>query len=227
MKLMNRITALVCIILCHSFVSVAQDIPVPVGYVLFDTATGDLDKDGVAELAVAYNTRKENGDDFDDIPRALIIYKKQQLQWVSWQQSHLALYSSRGGGMMGDPFGEMEIKNGLLLISHSGGSSWKWTHTDKYRYQNGDFYLVGYTSNYGKLCEYWENIDYNLSTGKMIVKKEYEKCEDQDQKIYKRENETLVKKELKITLAKRNEQEIKIVTPKYRHEIYIATKLEE
>lgn len=205
----------------------AQEVPVPEGYVMFDTASGDLDRDSISELVAAYNIRKENGDDFDDIPRTLITYKKKKQQWVLWKKSDQALFTSRGGGMMGDPFEDMEIKNGLLVIRQSGGSSWKWGHTDKYRYQDGNFYLIGYTSYAGKPCEYWENVDYNLSTGKMIVTKEYEACEDQDQKIVKQENETLTKKNLKITLEKRSEKEIKIVTPKYGHEIYIAIKMEE
>lgn len=227
MRSIKYTLASVCIFLCNSLSTIAQEIPTPNDYVLVDTAMGDLDKDSIAELVAVYNTRKDSGENIDDIPRALIIYKKQQQRWVIWKQSDQALYSSRGGGMMGDPFEDMEIKNGLLLISQSGGSSWKWGHTDKYRYRGGEFYLIGYTSNYGKPCEYWKNIDYNLSTGKMIVTKEYEACEDQDQKIYKTENETLIKKNLKITLAKRSDQEIKIVTPKYKHEIYIAIKAEE
>lgn len=205
----------------------AQEIPVPDGYVLFDTTSGDLDKDGIPELAVAYNTSKKIDDELEDIPRELIIYKKDQQQWKAWKKSQQALYSSRGGGMMGDPFEEMDIKDGLLLISQSGGSSWKWRHTDTYRYQNSDFYLIGYASNAGKLCEYWENVDYNLSTGKMIVTKEYEICEGDDQKITKRENETLFHKNLKITLTKRSDKEIKITTPKYKHEVYVATKMEQ
>jgi hypothetical protein len=128
--------------------------------------------------------------------------------------------------MMGDPFGEIKIENGILLISQNGGSSWKWDHTDRYRYQEGEFYLIGYISNYGKPCEYWQEVDFNLSTGKMIVKKEYEDCEKSDQTIYKRENETLFKKGLKISITDRNVREIKIITPKYRHEIYIAVRNE-
>ena len=143
-------------------------------------------------------------------------------KWIIWKQSIQALYNSRDGGMMGDPFGEIEINNGILLISHNGGSSWKWGHTDKYRYQNGEFYLVGYVSNYGKPCEYWTNVDFNLATGKMLVKKEYEDCEHSAQEIYKRENETAYKKNIKITIQSRNEKEVKIVTPKYKHEIYLA-----
>jgi hypothetical protein len=207
-------------------VTYGQDIPVPENYSIVDTASGDLDWDRINELAVAYNVRKENPDSFESVPRELIIYKKQKGTWAIWKKSSQALYGSRDGGMMGDPFGEIRIKNGILEISHNGGSSWKWSYTDKYRYQNKEFELIGYSSFYGKLCEYWEDVDFNLSTGKIIIKKEYEDCETSDQQIYKRENETFYKKKLKITLQNRNENEIKIVSPKYKHEFYVAIKNE-
>ena len=73
---------------------------------------------------------------------------------------------------MGDPFEGIEIKNGILIINHWGGSSWKWSLSDKYRFQNNQFQLIGHTSNCGKPCEYWMNCDFNISTGKVIIKKE-------------------------------------------------------
>lgn len=123
---------------------------------------------------------------------------------------------------MGDPFGQIDIINGILLITQHGGSSWKWRFTDKYRFQHGDFYLIGHASLDGKPCEYWREVDFNLSTGKMIVKKEYDECETNGEKVRKVENESLLKTGLKITLQKRQEREIKIVTPEYGHEIYVA-----
>ena len=204
-----------------------QNLPIPKNYSIVDTVKGDLNKDGIDELVIAYNTQKEKEDAFESVPRELIIYKKESNNWIVWKKSKSALYGSRDGGMMGDPFGEIEIKNGILLVSQNGGSSWKWGHTDKYRYQDGEFYLIGYSSNYGRPCDYWTDVDFNLLTGKMIIKKEYESCENGDeQKIYKRENETVNKKGLKITMEKRNEKEIIIVTPKYRHEIFITTSNE-
>ncbi|MDT0293722.1 hypothetical protein ACFQ3R_10070 [Mesonia ostreae] len=74
----------------------------------------------------------------------------------------------------------------------------------------------------GKLCEYWRDVDFNISTGKIIVKKEFEDCKTEESKIYKTENETFYRKGLKVTLAKRLESEILITTPKYGHKIYIA-----
>lgn len=200
--------------------SYGQELPIPESYTVVDSVSGDLDKDSIAELVVAYNKGPEN--EIDGVPRELIIYKLRNNKWTVWKKSEQALFGSKDGGMMGDPFGEIEIKNGILLISQNGGSSWKWGFTDKYRFQNGEFYLIGYSSIAGKLCEYWENVDFNISTGKMIVKKKYEECETEKQEIYKRENETLFEKGLKITLQNRQEHEIKITTPKYGHDIYIA-----
>lgn len=197
-----------------------QEIPIPENYTILDTVSGDLDKDGQNEIVVAYNTNKDTGQ-VEGTPRELRIYKLKDGEWELWQSSTQALYESREGGMMGDPFEQMEIKNGALLISQSGGSSWKWGHTDKYRFQNDAFYLIGYTSIAGKPCEYWKEVDFNLLTGKMIVKKEYEDCEQSEQAIYKRENETFYEKGISITLQNRQEKRAKIISPKYKHEIYL------
>ena len=213
------------IISLRSLTISAQQMPVPKGYEVLDTVSGDLDHDGKKELVIAYNTAKTD-DPNESIPRALIIYKLQGKEWTVWKKSEQALYGSRDGGMMGDPFGEIEIKSGILLISQNGGSSWKWGHTDKYRFQNGEFYLIGYVGTYGKPCEYWTDEDFNLSTGKLVVKKEYETCKNGEQEINKQENETVFKKGIKITLQNRSEKEIKIVTPKYKHEVYVAVKNE-
>lgn len=88
------------------------------------------------------------------------------------EKSKSALYGSRDGGMMGDPFGEIEIKTVFACASQNGGSSWKWGHTDKYyRFQDGEFYLIGYSCNYGRPCDYWTDVDFNILTGKMIIKR--------------------------------------------------------
>lgn len=218
---MSKLKQLIFITLISVQTISGQNLPTPKDYSIIDTVEGDLNKDSINELVIAYNTQSQNT--HENVTRELIIYKKEKNNWIIWKKSKQALYRSQDGGMMGDPFGEIEIKNGVLLVSQNGGSSWKWGHTDKYRYQNGEFYLIGYSSNYGRLCDYWEDVDFNLLTGKMIVKKEYESCKDDDeQKIYKRENETLNKKGLKITIEKREEKEIKIVTPKYKHILYVA-----
>jgi hypothetical protein len=55
-----------------------------------------------------------------------------------------------------------------------------------------------------------------------VVTKEYERCDGEEhQTIYKRENENFsYKLQKKLTLDNRNKNEVKIVTPKYKHELY-------
>lgn len=218
---MKITTPLLLLGLFSSSSSLAQTIPVPDGYSIKDTTSGDLDKDGIAELAVAYNTDK----DIDgSVIRELIIYKNKNGKWTSWKRSLQALGGSTDGGMMGDPYGDMAISNNILSISHEGGSSWKWNHTDKYRFQDGGFYLIGYTSSYGKVCEEYLDVDFNLSTGKLIVTKEIEKCDEKGDSKSTIQKETMIKKGLKIAIETRHEKDIIIKTPKLKQEIYLASK---
>ena len=201
-----------------------QSLPIPVNYAIIDSVQGDLNRDGIDELVAAYDTKASSEEDSESVSRELVIYQKVNGNWITWKKSAQALLGSRDGGMMGDPFGAIEIVNGILLVSQNGGSSWKWGYTDKYRFQDDAFYLIGYSSSFGKPCEYWTDVEFNLSTGKLIINKEYESCEnDTEGKIYKSEKETVYKKGLKLTFEKRNEKEIKIVTPKYQHILYLAS----
>lgn len=192
-----------------------QDIPVPKGYTILDEKEGDLDKDGNPEKAIVYNTSdlSESG-----TLRELRIFKKIKGQWSLWRSSRHAVGESEGGGMMGDPFESIEIKNGILQINQSGGSSWKWSVIDKYRFQNGEFEWIGYSGNYGKPCEYWTDIDFNLSTGQINYKKEIDKCEGEKNENANQQ-EDFLKKGIKLNLNNRNLKSIKIISPKHKYEI--------
>lgn len=202
-----------------------QEIPIPKYYSIVQSVKGDLDNDTIEELAVAYNTLKQLEEDGGNSPRELILYKKKNNIWIPWKKSTQALFGSDEGGIMGDPFEEMSIEKNVLFIRQSGGSSWKWGHTDKYRFQNNDFYLIGYESFFGKYCNYWKKIDFNISTGKIIFKSISETCNNNYEEITsKTESETFYTEKLKITLANRREKSIMITSPKYKEKIYIATK---
>lgn len=198
-------------------------IPIPKKYELLDSVCGDLNNDNIPELVVAYTTALK--DEMEGNKRTLCIYHLKNDQWELWKQSKSALLGSKDGGMMGDPFGGIEISKGVLSISHYGGSSWKWGYTDKYRFQNNDFELIGLESLNGKSCEYWETEDFNLSTGKFIYSKEYETCSDDEEvgpntSDENKEKETFYKKGIKLTLSNRHDKEISFKTPK-GEEIYL------
>lgn len=95
------------------------------------------------------------------------------------------------------------MDSGILTITQTGGDGWKWTNIDKYRFQKGEFYLIGFTNNYGRSCDYWESADFNISTGKITIKKEYEECYQDGKKLYTSENNIIHKRGLIITLQNR------------------------
>jgi len=181
---------------------------------------GDLDRDAVNEKVVV----KELKDTADDgKQRELIIYKKDQDNWKVMVSSRKAILGSESGGMMGDAFSskEISIENGILIIGHDGGSSWKWNTVHKYRFQNQNLELIGYETSFGKICEYWEEFDYNLSTGKIIYIKTTEICDDDGiQKESQTVRETFRKKLQKIpNIQTINTIENIIITPKYKAEL--------
>jgi hypothetical protein len=200
----------------------AQDNLVPAKYKSIAEASGDLDKDGIDEKVVIYDMDLDTAQ-FDGVDREVVIFKNIRNNWAIWQRSVQAVGNSKSGGMNSDPFWEMQIKNGILIISQAGGSSWKWHRIDKYRFQNNAFELIGCVSGYGRICDYWEEFDYNLSTGKINVTKEYETCEKGEQVTSKRENESFVHRlKNKITLQNRApEDAVEIISPKYKHQLYL------
>ncbi len=137
-SILKLIAPVLLLLLCNP--SYAQNLPIPENYTVIDSVSGDLDRDGIPELVVAYDTRKQPEDTLESVPRELIIYKTSHNGWEIWKRSMQALYGSRSGGMMGDPFEAITIEKRILLVSQNGGSSWKWGHTDKYRYQHDGFY---------------------------------------------------------------------------------------
>jgi hypothetical protein len=201
----------------------AQDIKHPDTYKVYYQRSGDLDKDNVPEKVVIYNTPDTNAEN-GGIIREIIIYKQSGKQWIPWHRSREALLDSKSGGMMGDPFQEMEIDKGILSILQAGGTSWQWSRFDKYRFQNGRFELIGYTSEFGKHCVEWTSIDYNLSTGMISAKKSYDQCDDNGEnfKTVKKETERFTQKPTTpIHLGNRNLVDLKIVSPKYKFELYL------
>ena len=182
---------------------------------------GDLDNDKIDEKVVVKELNKEGE---SGKIRNLSVFKRQKSNWILLTTSDGAILESEAGGMMGDPFIEKSIiiKNNILEIYHDGGSSWKWNTTHKYRFQNNRFELIGFHLNYGKLCEYWEVFDCNFSIGKIDYLKETEVFDDDgNQTITKTEKESFQYKLKKpITINDINTKERKIVTPKYKGELY-------
>ncbi|SHL85409.1 hypothetical protein [Chryseobacterium polytrichastri] len=186
----------------------------PKGSEAIETVDGDLDGDKIPEKVIVYNLK--DGGELGNI-REIQILKKVNGKWTVLEKSKNAILESSAGGMMGDPYQSTTIKNGILIIEHYGGSSWKWENTDKYRFQNGHFELIGYSSSSGRPGDYLTDVDFNLSTGQINYKKEVDNISEYG----KSKTETYTKKGIKINLQNRNQKEQrKIILPKTKETVY-------
>jgi hypothetical protein len=82
--------------------------------------------------------------------------------------SDAAVLDGDEGGAFGDPFEELSIEKGTVVIMHYGGSRDRWGYTHRYRYQNGQWMLVGLSfGNTDSLApnDHYDNHEINLTTG--------------------------------------------------------------
>jgi hypothetical protein len=117
---------------------------IPENYTMLDTASGNLDLDQYPDMILVL---KKNGEDSTsdvvDHPEKrplLILLGQQDKSYKLAARSDNAVYCVDCGGMMGDPFQGLTIKNGYFSIQHYGGSGWRWTRIITFKYSAADNY---------------------------------------------------------------------------------------
>ena len=109
---------------------------VPVGYQVLDVATGDLNRDAYPDKLVALDTllvdslRRES-----EARRPLLLLTgRPDGGYTLAARNDNAIMCSGCGGMMGDPYQQLVIKNGYFSVEHYGGSAWRWTYILTFKY---------------------------------------------------------------------------------------------
>lgn len=138
---------------------------IPAGYQQLgkELATGDLNGDGRPDVvlalgAVAEDSTEVGGDELP--PRLLLVLWRTASGYQLAARSEQALLCKTCGGAYGDPYAGLEIKKGILLVHHYGGSSWRWTIDSRFRYQQGGFFLIGETVSDGHIVDQCPGSDY-------------------------------------------------------------------
>lgn len=134
-------------------------------------AKGDLNKDGKEDLVIILKSKKE--EELDESIRPLIVlYGKEKDSYELAIISSKAILGKNEGGVMGDPFQELKIERGSILLSHYGGSSTRWGYLHRFQFRDKAFRLIGETRTiHNSLNGEVEEIDTNLITGKSIITK--------------------------------------------------------
>jgi hypothetical protein len=84
--------------------------------------------------------------------------------------SDRAVLDNTEGGLLGDPFQELRVERGAVVIEHYGGSRNRWGITTRFRSQNGRWMLIGRTDEETDTAypDLLDKVDHNLSTGLVI-----------------------------------------------------------
>jgi hypothetical protein len=161
-----------------------KDFVIPKGYEKVWEVKGDLDKDGKEETVIVYNTPEKIEN--QGFKRKFYLLKNIQGSLKVWKENSTILNSSEAGFYPEDNKLEIQIKNNCLVISQSFYSNSRHTDTTKYtfRFQNGNFYLIGAFNKFEDTCEFSFMNDVNFSTGKVIIDETYAECDgDENRKI--------------------------------------------
>jgi hypothetical protein len=151
------------------------------GWTEIGRAAGDLNKDGIEDLAIAIEapeaiTEPANSctqeDDYSDAPvrRLIVALGDGSGGYELSADEPRAILRADEGGIMGDPFQGIAIAHGSIVIEHYGGSRWRWGQTTRFRLEEGGWLMTGMTelqhdSIYNSVIEY----DYNALTYKIAV----------------------------------------------------------
>ena len=129
----------------------------------------DFDRNGNTDLAFVIQESSVNG---ASAPRTLMVVKGNgDWTYTLAIEAKKAIFSADEGGMWGDPYEGIEIRNGSLFLHFYGGSSWRWEKTYQFRYQDGDWYLIGAKDSFLNINTNEGTVkDYNLLTGDYIIK---------------------------------------------------------
>lgn len=160
---------------------------IPAAYKIKDSLSGDLNKDGIKDLVLVLNHQNEDTFQMDEEPkRLLLILFRNKSGFRLAGKSSEVLMCVHCGGMYGDPYENVDISKGVISILHYGGSSWRWTETRKFRYQQNGFFLIGSTSNLfwnvqdcdgngiGEAGKQYRDINY--LTGDEVIIEKTEEC---------------------------------------------------
>ena len=152
----------------------------PSGYTKVLETTGDLDKDGIAETILVFNTHKKA--ERTGFLRELFICKKVNGVLKLWNKNSSVLWNSEDCGYCTDNGIDLSvvIKNNTIITQQTFWHNTRHTskHRNIFRYQNNNWFLIGSTYNDRYNCGYDYTYDINFSTKQVNIKYDNEYCDD-------------------------------------------------
>lgn len=143
-------------------------------------AEGDLNKDGIQDLAIVIEKTQE---EYDATRSLLIAFGNKDHTFSLSTIADKVILGAQEGGGWGDPFDGIIIDRGSVVVSDFGGSSQRWYDKYRFRFQENDWYLIGVSMGWNHSIKEgtemaFDEEDYNLLTGDYIFNKTNENGEE-------------------------------------------------
>lgn len=106
---------------------------IPKGFILLDSASGDLNKDGFKDLIVILKNNSEQVNPDTTRPLLILHGTKKKTYTLIAKNDHVVLCEACGG-VFGNPYEGITVKNNYFSIEHYGGSSWRWARIITFKY---------------------------------------------------------------------------------------------
>lgn len=133
---------------------------------------GDLNNDGIIDKAVVIEETSQM--EYAPPRNLLIAFGNEDGTFTLSIKVEKAMLLRNEGGGFGDPFDDIIIDRGSILLNFFGGSGERWYMNYRFRYQNDGWYLIGATEgSFVQVDNGMDNVeeDYNLLTGDYIIRK--------------------------------------------------------
>lgn len=115
---------------------------IPTNYEILLKEAGDINLDGLEDLILVLKESNEDSRYEDTVNSplrpVLLLIRDTSGKLQQAKRNDKTVYGIADGGMMGDPFNSITIKNGYFSFEHYGGSSWRWTHIITFKYDKTD-----------------------------------------------------------------------------------------
>lgn len=143
---------------------------IPTNFTILDTASGDINKDGVKDLVVIIRNDFEKYNT-DTTRPVLLLQGNKSGQYKLIARNDSVVLCMGCGGIFGDPYQGITIKNGYFSIEHYGGSGWRWTRIITFKFDtNTKQFVLQRDAGFS-----WHVSDVNKQTEKLFGKSDFNK----------------------------------------------------
>lgn len=149
---------------------------IPAGYRVLKEVVGHLNGDEHRDVVLILGDARERPDSIlgDPRPRLLLVLAGEPSGLRLEVATDRAVLGRSDGGAFGDPLENLDLDRNVIVVTHHGGTAWRWRLVHRFRFQQGEYRLIGRTTTRyfnGAYCERLKeyrpttHLDENFATG--------------------------------------------------------------